>query len=137
MLTIRHIDHVVLRSAQPERLIRFYCDILGCSLEREEAEQGLSQLRAGSALIDIVDTNKPLGKDGGAPPGKEAHNVDHICLRIAPFDANTLLAYLERKGIHHDGVNRRYGAEGYGPSIYLQDPDGNRLELKGPPEANA
>ena len=28
----------------------------------------------------------------------------------------------------------RFGADGRGPSIYVSDPDGNLVELKGPPE---
>jgi hypothetical protein len=30
-------------------------------------------------------------------------------------------------------VESRNGAEGEGPSIYLHDPEGNMVELKGPP----
>lgn len=38
----------------------------------------------------------------------------------------------DRKGIAVDPAETRYGAEGDGPSIYFSDPDGNRIELKGP-----
>ena len=76
-----------------------------------------------------------LGRQGGAPSGAEGRNVDHFCLRVEPFDAEAIRAHLEARGIDAGEVARRYGAEGMGPSIYIQDPDGNTVELKGPPES--
>ena len=46
----------------------------------------LIQLRAGSALIDIVPVEGGLGRAGGAPPGEEGRNMDHFCLRLERFD---------------------------------------------------
>ena len=129
------IDHVVLRVRDLERMRRFYCDVLGCSVEKWQEEFGLLQLRAGSALIDLVDLSGSLGQAGSAGPGAEGRNLDHFCLRIEPFDAETLSAWLVRNGIEAGAVARRYGADGYGPSIYIADPEGNSIELKGPPEA--
>jgi catechol 2,3-dioxygenase-like lactoylglutathione lyase family enzyme len=68
---------------------------------------------------------------GGAGPGEEGRNVDHVCFRVAGWDEAVVVAHLERHGIAAK-VAQRYGAEGDGPSIYLRDPDGNGLELKGP-----
>jgi len=43
------IDHIVLRTENYRNLINFYCDVIGCSLEREtSADFGLTQLRAGN-----------------------------------------------------------------------------------------
>ena len=134
MLAIKNIDHVVLRVSDVEAMLRFYCSVLGCSLEREVAEFGLIQLRAGSALIDLVDVAGRLGQQGGAAPGAEGRNVDHICLRIEPFDAEAVARHLAQHEVTGGPVERRYGAEGFGPSIYIQDPEGNTVELKGPPE---
>ena len=134
MIQIRNIDHVVLRVRDVQTMLRFYCGVLGCSLEREVAEFGLIQLRAGTALIDLVDVAGRLGQQGGAAPGAEGRNVDHICLRIEPFDAEAVARHLARHEVEAGPVERRYGAEGFGPSIYLQDPEGNTGELKGPPE---
>nr|WP_315592941.1 VOC family protein [uncultured Cupriavidus sp.] len=133
MFTIRGIDHLVLRTADVARMLRFYVDVLGCTVEREQAAIGLTQLRAGSGLIDLVALDGPLGLAGGAGPGAEGRNLDHFCLRIDPFDVDIIFRYLN---IHHvDGspVEQRFGAEGQGPSIYVKDPDGNTVELKGPP----
>ena len=131
---ILQIDHVVFRVADAERAIRFYREVLGCTLERTVEAFGLVQLRAGAALIDLVTIDGAIGRKGGAAPGRTGRNVDHLALRIAPFDATVLFEHLERHGVSHGDVTTRYGAEGFGPSIYIEDPDGNVIELKGPAE---
>ncbi len=128
------IDHVVLRARDPARLERFYVEVLGCSVARRQEGLGLIQLRAGRCLIDIVDVAGPLGGGGGAPPGPEGRNMDHLCLRVEPFDGAALGTYLAGHGAAPGEVVRRFGAEGDGPSLYLHDPEGNMVELKGPAE---
>ena len=128
------LDHVVLRVSDLERARAFYCGVLGCSFEKWQEPFGLLQLRAGSALIDLVSLDGPLGRAGGAAPGREGRNVDHFCLRIAPFDEAALRAHLAAHGIAAGEAVQRYGAEGSGPSLYISDPDGNTVELKGPPQ---
>jgi catechol 2,3-dioxygenase-like lactoylglutathione lyase family enzyme len=132
-IEIRGIDHVVLRVRDVVRAIRFYCGVLGCREERRLEALGLVQLRAGSALIDLVDVGGPLGRVGGGPPGDSARNLDHFALRLAAFDEPALRAELSAAGIEVGEVSERYGAEGTGPSLYVRDPDGNVVELKGPP----
>lgn len=127
------IDHVVLRVRDIERALAFYRDVLGCREERRVDDIGLVQLRAGRALIDLVDVASPLGREGGAAPAKEGRNVDHVALRIAVFDEARLVDHLTAHGVAPGEVERRYGAEGDGPSMYIEDPDGNVIELKGPP----
>jgi glyoxylase I family protein len=127
------LDHVVLRVSDLDRARAFYCDVLGCSFEKWQEEFGLLQLRAGSSLIDLVALDGPLGRVGGAGAGKEGRNLDHFCLRIAPFDGAALRVHLAAHGIEAGDVVQRYGAEGSGPSLYITDPDGNTVELKGPP----
>lgn len=130
---IREIDHVVLRVRALDRMIEFYCNVLGCSVERRQDGLGLVQLRAGRSLIDLVSVEGRLGRAGGAAPGDEGRNVDHVCLRVEPFDAQALRAHLAAHGVPVSDTAARYGAEGEGPSFYLHDPEGNQLELKGPP----
>ena len=136
MIKIQNIDHVVLRVRDLATMIDFYRDALGCTLERSAEDLGLYQLRAGSALIDLVDVNGKLGRMGGAAPGTEARNLDHFCVRIEPFEPAEIAAHMARFGVEVGPVERRYGAEGNGPSIYLRDPEGNTVELKGPPETD-
>ena len=132
---ISKLDHVVLRVRSLENTLEFYRDILGCPVERELPELGLTQLRAGTALIDIVPVSSELGRKGGEAPKASlqdgGRNVDHFALKLSSFDAESLTAYLQSKGLVVGEVAERYGADGFGPSIYIQDPDGNIVELKG------
>jgi catechol 2,3-dioxygenase-like lactoylglutathione lyase family enzyme len=136
MIRLAAIDHVVFRVADLDAAMRFYTEVLGASVEKVQAEIGLWQLRAGTSLIDLVPVDGPLGRMGGAGPAPEGRNVDHVCFRVLPWDEPAILAHLAGHGIEAQ-VAQRYGADGDGPSIYLTDPDGNGLELKGPPAAAA
>lgn len=131
---IQKIDHVVLRVRDIKRLLRFYIDVVGCSVEREIESIGLYQLRAGSSLIDLVDADGELGRKGGEPPSPSGGNMDHLCVRIDPWDAASIQNYLKSKGAEPGDVEQRNGAEGVGPSIYFNDPEGNTIEFKGPPD---
>jgi len=132
-IRIRDIDHLVLRVVDLAATERFYCEVLGCSVAKRQPSIGLVQLRAGRSLIDLVPVDGPLGRAGGAPPGREGRNLDHFCLRVDPFDDAAIRAHLQRFGVDAGAVESRYGAEGEGPSVYLTDPEGNTVELKGPP----
>ncbi|HUH54123.1 MAG TPA: VOC family protein [Rhodanobacter sp.] len=132
MIRIGEIDHVVLRAIDIEAMQRFYVDVLGCHEERRQDEIGLVQLRAGASLIDLVSVDGELGRHGGVAPGPEGHNVDHICLRLEAYDEAAILAHLKSHGVRLGESGSRYGARGEGPSIYLYDPQGNMIELKGP-----
>ena len=134
MINLRDIDHVVLRVVDLDRIANFYIDVLGARWEKKQEVVGLYQLRAGTSLIDLVPVDGKLGRMGGAAPGPEGRNVDHICFRVLPWDGDAVLAHLKSHGIESEIVSR-YGAEGEGPSVYLSDPEGNNLELKGPPWA--
>jgi glyoxylase I family protein len=131
---LQQLDHIVLRVRNVAAMRRFYCEVLGCTFERDQAEIGLLQLRAGSSLIDLVDIEGKLGRRGGAARGLEARNLDHFCLRIEPWDEAEITAHLKAHGVRVGEIGRRYGAEGEGPSIYINDPEGNTVELKGPPD---
>lgn len=133
MIQIRDIDHLVLRVVDLERMLRFYCDALGCAVERRRDDLGLVHLRAGRSMIDLVPVDGKLGKAGGAPPGPEARNLDHFCLRVEPFDEAQMRRHLEAHGVEVGAVAMRFGAEGEGPSVYVRDPEGNVVELKGAP----
>ena len=132
MICIREIDHLVLRVARTDAMLHFYCDVLGCPIERRVDEIGLIQLRAGRSMIDLVPVGGVLGREGGAAPGREGRNLDHLCLRVDPFDEAGIRVYLQGFGIEAGPLRMRYGAEGSGPSLYLSDPEGNVVELKGP-----
>ena len=133
MIHVREIDHLVLRVVDLNTMIRFYCDVLGCTIERRQDSIGLVQLRAGSSLLDLVPIDGELGRAGGAAPAREGRNLDHFCFRVEPFDEAGIRRALEAHGIAAGPTESRYGAEGEGPSIYVKDPEENVVELKGPP----
>lgn len=135
MIQIRDIDHVVLRIVDLGAMMKFYCDVLGCTVDRINDDIGLVQLRAGRCQIDLVPVSGPIGATGGAAPGREGRNLDHFCVRVEPFDADAIRRHLAAHGIAAGAIEQRYGAEGEGPSMYVTDPEGNVVELKGPPNA--
>ncbi len=135
MIRIRDIDHVVLRVADLPAMLDFYCGVLGCRVERRQDELGLVQLRAGRSLIDLVTVTGRLGVAGGAAPGRTGRNMDHLCVRLEAFDAAAIVEFLAAHGVAAGELASRYGAEGEGPSFYVSDPEGNTVELKGPPTA--
>lgn len=129
-LTLKGIDHIVLRANDADRLVRFYVDVLGCRIEREIPELGLIQLRAGNSLIDVVPVAGTLGRRGGRGPGPEGRNLEHFCLLVEGISRDALREHLRAHGLDHTDFERRYGATGYGDSLYVEDPEANIVELK-------
>lgn len=132
VISLREIDHLVLRIVDLEAMQDFYCGVLGCTVERRQEEIGLIQLRAGRSLLDFVPVDGKLGRAGGAAPGREGRNLAHFCFRVDPFDEAGIRHHLLAHGVQAGPTEQRFGAEGRGPSIYVTDPEGNVVELKGP-----
>ncbi|MBL4764594.1 MAG: VOC family protein [Colwellia sp.] len=131
MIEITAIDHLVLRTTKHNEMLYFYCQILGCNIERKTStELGLTQLRAGSALIDLVAVDSQLGKLGGGPPSPYNNNLDHFCLQLKAISNDDMLSYLSSFGLKFESIEKRYGAQGFGDSLYIKDPEGNIIELK-------
>ena len=131
------LDHVVLRIRDRGRMLHFYCDLLGCTLERELEDLGLIQLRAGASIIDLLPIDQPLGQARQGEPLPQHANLEHFCLRIEPFDEVALRRHFQAHGMAFEPAEVRYGADGFGLSVYLTDPEGNIVELKGPPQKAA
>ena len=131
MIEIAGLDHIVLRTSHMDEMLHFYCTVLGCPVERAlPPEFGLVQLRAGTALIDLVAVDSELGRTGGGPPTDSDNNMDHFCLQVNAQPEEEISHYLVSHGIEVEPFERRYGAQGYGNSVYLQDPEGNTVELR-------
>jgi glyoxylase I family protein len=131
MIEIVGLDHIVLRTSHMDEMLHFYNTVLGCTVERKlPPEFGLVQLRAGTALIDLVVVDSELGRAGGGAPTQGENNMDHFCLQISIQPEEEISRYLASHGIEAGSFERRYGAQGYGNSVYLRDPDGNTVELR-------
>ena len=125
------LDHVVLLVDGMDRAEPFYCEVIGCTVEGRLPEYGMLQLRAGAALIDLVDTASEEGS-WGRPPVDGGRNMDHVCIATGPWDEATMRAHLAGHGIEIIEEGIRSGARGDGLSFYVRDPSGNTIELKGP-----
>jgi glyoxylase I family protein len=131
--TVERIDHVVFRVRDLAASVAFYERVLGCHVARERPDLGLVHLRAGASMVDLVSIDGKLGRVGGVGPKVEGRNVDHLCLRVEPFDEQRIVAHLAEHGVVPKGpASTNFGAEGEGLSLYFCDPDGNVIELKGP-----
>ena len=131
MFEIAGIDHIVLRTTKLSEMLDFYGNVLGCKVERETSEEvGLTQLRAGSALIDLITVGSQLGRPGGGPPGATENNVDHFCLQLRPIQQSEIESHLRSHGIQFADFELRVGAQGLGSSVYIKDPEGNIVELR-------
>ena len=131
MLEVAGVDHVVLRTTKLKEMLIFYGDVLGCKVERESSpEIGLTQLRAGNALIDLVVVDSELGRLGGGPPTPTENNLDHFCLQLKSVSEDEIKSHLKSFGIEAGDFSKRYGAQGFGQSIYIKDPEGNVVELR-------
>jgi glyoxylase I family protein len=125
-------DHIVLRCTNLPVMEAFYCKALGFEVAKRNEPLGLVHLRSHAAMVDLVSRDGTLGRGGGAAPGVEGRNMDHLCLRVEPFDVTELTRHLSAFGVVPAELRTRFGAEGDGLSFYIQDPEGNRVELKGP-----
>ena len=131
-IAVQGFDHIVLRVRDKDRMLGFYREVLGLSVDRDRPELGLTHVRAGAQLIDLVTLDGPLGKLGGEGPRAEGRNLDHFALQVRPFDETAIRAHLAAHAVEVVEDGQRYGADGEGFSLYIRDPEGNTVELKGP-----
>lgn len=131
VVTVTGLDHLVLRVRDLERAVSFYGDLLGLPIEcLEEYRAGTRPFisaRVGGQLIDLVPdpTYDPAA-------GAEQSGFLHLCLRVRGRLAGDLLPRLRARAVDviEEAPVLRLGATGYGPSIYVRDPDGYVVELK-------
>ena len=136
--SVERIDHLVFRVRDLDASIAFYEAVLGCKVARRRPDLGLAHIRVGESMVDLVAIDGELGRAGGAAPAEQGRNVDHLCLRVDPFDESAIVRHLAVHGVTPKGAaSMNFGAEGDGLSLYFTDPDGNVIELKGPASASA
>lgn len=128
------IDHILLLVTGLKPAVRFYTEVLGCTVEDALPQYGMLQLRAGAALIDLADISAPEAA-WAKPPVAGGRNFDHLCLALGVHDEAALRRHLARHHVEiiEEGVHG--GSRGESLSLYVRDPSGNVIELKGPPPA--
>lgn len=131
-IAIQGFDHIVLRIRDKTRMLAFYTDILGLTVDRDRPDLGLTHVRAGPQMIDLITLDGPLGQKGGDGPADTGRNLDHFALQVRPFDEPAIRAHLAAHDVAIVEDGDRYGADGDGFSLYIKDPEGNVVELKGP-----
>src|SRR5487761_1913593 len=123
---VQCIDHIVLRVTDLQRSVDFYGRVLQCEVVKSRPDLGLMHLRAGISMIDLTAVDGELGRRGGVAPAKVGRNVDHICLRIEPFNETEIVRHLREQGVPTKAeATVNFGAAGDGLSLYFADPDGN------------
>ncbi|MBT3929219.1 MAG: VOC family protein [Rhodospirillaceae bacterium] len=131
---MKGLDHVVVRCTDLATMKHFYCDVLGGTMQEEDTEIGLYQVRIGDHIVDLMPIDEPSGRKGGPAPGGDGYNMDHFAIQVEPYDDDAIRAYLSGHGVDLGATIIRGGAEGEGPGIHIKDPEGNTVELKGPPD---
>jgi glyoxylase I family protein len=126
------IDHVVLLVGDLQRATDFYTKVLGCTVDNDIPQFAMRQLRAGNALIDLVDIGSPEGA-WARPEVAGGRNVDHVALALRPADPEAVRRHLTENGIEIVEEGDRVGALGDTLSFYVRDPSGNQIELSFPP----
>lgn len=126
-MIVQGIDHVAINVRDMEAMTAFYSEILGCSVERRREAAGLVHLRAGNTLIDLIDSNGPLGR---ATPAGYRNRLNHLCLTASDFDAKLLRETFISKGVAVGAIKERYGSTGVSRTLYFRDPENNGLELR-------
>ena len=130
------IDHVVLLVDQMERATDFYASVLGCTVENDLPDYAMRQLRAGNALIDLVDIASPAGR-WARPEVAGGRNMDHVALALGPVEPAAVRRHLADNGIAIVEEGHNIGARGKSLSLYVRDPSGNQIELSFLPAGDA
>jgi catechol 2,3-dioxygenase-like lactoylglutathione lyase family enzyme len=132
-IAVAGFDHIVLRIRDKAAMLAFYEGVLGLTVDRDRPELGLTHVRLGAQMLDLVTVDGVIGRLGGAGPGAEGRNLDHFAVQVSPFDEAAIRAHLAAHSVEIVEEGDRYGAAGDGYSLYVRDPEGNTVELKGPP----
>ena len=118
------LDHIVLRCADVEVSLAFYCDELGLAPER------VDEWRRGEVLFPSVriDAHTLIDLLAGEPTGT---NVDHVCLVIDdPAELDRIVASGAWDVVGDGPRDGLFGAQGFARSLYVRDPDGHVIELR-------
>jgi catechol 2,3-dioxygenase-like lactoylglutathione lyase family enzyme len=126
VFTYKGIDHIALVTKKLASMKSFYLE-LGLTLEQEgkaKAGYNVVTLRAGESLIDLFEAS-PTNPAPAANLSEE-----HFCLSATGSSIYDVIATLKRKGLDPTQAEVNNGSKGKGLSIWVRDPDGNKVEIK-------
>jgi len=114
MIQTNGIDHLVLHVQDVSRAKKFYTELLGMTVYRENDNQ---------AFLHCGHQGVALFKKRGDEPLTTGNDLNHLALNVESGTYETLKAELENNGVT---VTGRPGED---RCIYFNDPDGHRLQL--------
>jgi catechol 2,3-dioxygenase-like lactoylglutathione lyase family enzyme len=126
VFTYKGVDHIALVTKKLASMKSFYLE-LGLTLEQEgkaKAGYNVVTLRAGESLIDLFEAS-PTNPAPAANLSEE-----HFCLSATGSSIYDVIATLKRKGLDPTQAEVNNGSKGKGLSIWVRDPDGNKVEIK-------
>lgn len=115
------LDHLLLHVRGMEAAERFYCDVLGCSVEGRMSQWAMLGLSAGVTLVDTDDPNGAWALEGT----RAGSNLHHFAIAISDWDEVTMRDWLASHAVAIE-EERADEAE---RSFYVRDPSGNLVEL--------
>ncbi len=117
---IRHIDHIVLTVRDIERATRFYTEVLG--MRSVSFAGGRKAVTFGQQKINFQTLGQETRNCAGIGSGD-------LCL-IADWSLERVISHLNDKDVPIlEGPVEKSGATGPIQSVYVNDPDGNLVEI--------
>jgi catechol 2,3-dioxygenase-like lactoylglutathione lyase family enzyme len=122
VVTVRQLDHIVLRVSDPEAAVAWYVAKFGFMVHR------LDEFRAGTVPFPSVEICPGTIIDLDGRHERTGKNLSHFAIDIEPTD----LVALKESGVFEvaEGPFRRWGARGPADLLYVDDLDGNTIELR-------
>ena len=115
------LDHLLLHVRGLVEAERFYCGVLGCSVQSRMPQWAMLELSAGVTLVDTADPSGAWALDGT----RSGRNLDHFALATGPWDEPAMREWLASNGVEIEEERAEEGEL----SFYVRDPSDNLVEL--------
>jgi catechol 2,3-dioxygenase len=124
---VKELGHIVLYVADLERSVAFYRDVLGWPAVMRPTQFPAVGFRAGDTHHDLLLIE--VGPDAAPIPRGRRVGMYHFGVKVGDTDdeLRAMLARLRERPDLATVVGS--GDHGFTHSLYVQDPDGNELEL--------
>ena len=112
-MKVSGLDHLVLHVRDMARAKKFYVDVLGMTIERENSWQTF--MHCGSQGVALFEV-----KDSEFLPG---HDLNHLALVVDEGTRESIKETLEQAGTTVEG------RDSDPTCVYFDDPDGHRIQI--------